>query len=102
MIRRANEKLRVLTILVGTRPSALDPLATSDRPDEAFESAWRGSVKSRLRICFAIIALWTIGIEARLVRLQVVQHDRWLERAENQQQHVVKIAGKRGEIVDRN
>ena len=35
---------------------------------------WRDTIHSRLLVCAAIFACWTVGIEARLVYLQVAQH----------------------------
>jgi cell division protein FtsI (penicillin-binding protein 3) len=63
---------------------------------------WRGTVQSRLIICAAIFACWTVGIEARLVYLQVIQHGEMMARADRQQLRTIKLPAKRGEIVDRN
>ena len=46
--------------------------------------------------------LWAIGIEARLVWLQVGQHDWLASRATRQHRSTVSLAGQRGEILDRN
>jgi cell division protein FtsI (penicillin-binding protein 3) len=48
------------------------------------------------------LVLWVVGIEARLVVLQVVQHDDLVARAERQQMSTVPAPPKRGEIFDRN
>jgi cell division protein FtsI (penicillin-binding protein 3) len=48
------------------------------------------------------LVLWVAGIEARLVVLQVVQHDELVARAERQQMSTVLAPAKRGEIFDRN
>jgi len=45
--------------------------------------------------------LWSVGIEARLVFLQVVRHDDLASRAERQQSRTVEASAKRGEITDR-
>ena len=63
---------------------------------------WRATVRSRLLICAAIFAGWTVGIEARLVYLQVIEHDEMMARADRQQLRTIKLPAKRGEIVDRN
>jgi cell division protein FtsI (penicillin-binding protein 3) len=80
----------------------MDPLGSSDRPDEAFERAWRGRLKTRVLIVVGALALWSIGIEARLVDLQVFQHAEMADRARQQQQQGHDVPAKRGEIVDRN
>ena len=64
-------------------------------------SEWRGRLRSRLGICAVFFALWTAGIEARLVYLQVVEHADMMARANRQQLRTVKLPAKRGEIVDR-
>ena len=48
------------------------------------------------------LVLWVAGIEARLLTLQVVQHDDLVARAERQQMSTVPAPAKRGEIFDRN
>src|ERR1043165_6616777 len=93
--RSSGGRLRALTIMVGRRPARFDPLATTDAPDEAFENRWRHGVKSRIRLVFVLLALWTVGIEARLICLQVVQHEYWFQRAEKQQHQVMTLSGKR-------
>jgi cell division protein FtsI (penicillin-binding protein 3) len=49
-----------------------------------------------------VLVLWVIAIEARLVVLQVVQHDKMVARAERQQTSTIETPAKRGEIFDRN
>lgn len=63
---------------------------------------WHGTIRRRVIVAASLFALWTIGIEARLVQLQVVQHDDLLVRAERQQKRTIAVPGKRGEILDRN
>ncbi|HMI93002.1 MAG TPA: penicillin-binding protein 2, partial [Polyangiales bacterium] len=48
------------------------------------------------------LVLWVIAIEARLVVLQVMQHDKLVARAEKQQTSTIETPAKRGEIFDRN
>ena len=57
---------------------------------------------SRILICAALFAVWTVGIEARLVYLQVVAHADMQIRANRQQIRTIKPPAKRGEILDRN
>ena len=55
----------------------------------------------RLHWLLWVLLLWAGGIFARLVFLQVVQHDVLLAKAESQQQRVVEIEAMRGSILDR-
>jgi cell division protein FtsI (penicillin-binding protein 3) len=48
------------------------------------------------------LVLWALAIEARLVVLQVVQHEQMVARAERQQMSTIDAPAKRGEIYDRN
>ncbi len=77
-------------------------LEPSDRPDAAFEGAWRGQMKTRLLITFGLIVVWAAGVEARLVFLQVVAHDVFVAKARLQQQNVIEAEPARGDILDRN
>lgn len=62
---------------------------------------WRLMLKRRLGVTLGVLALWAAGIEARLVYLQVVDHDELVERAARQQSQTFKPPAKRGDIVDR-
>ena len=64
-------------------------------------SDWRYVIHCRVLVGAAAIALWTAGIEARLIYLQLIQHDALLARAESQQLRTVSAPAKRGEILDR-
>ena len=59
-------------------------------------------LKDRLMVAAAALVLWVVGIEARLIVLQVVQHDDLVARAERQQMSTVPAPAKRGEIFDRH
>jgi cell division protein FtsI (penicillin-binding protein 3) len=59
-------------------------------------------VKRRLALAAAAFLAWSAAIEARLVYLQVVEHDALVAAAERQQSRTVDISAKRGEIVDRD
>jgi cell division protein FtsI (penicillin-binding protein 3) len=48
-----------------------------------------------------VFLAWTAAIEARLVYLQIVQHDELTARAAGQQSRTIETSAKRGEIVDR-
>jgi cell division protein FtsI (penicillin-binding protein 3) len=75
---------------------------TADRVDAAFEAGWRALVRRRAVVAVVLLGCWATVIEARLVHLQVVQHEDLANRATQQQQKVLKPAGPRGDIVDRN
>jgi cell division protein FtsI (penicillin-binding protein 3) len=62
---------------------------------------WRATMKSRLLVCAAALALWTAGIEARLVYLQIIDHAELMARADRQQMRTHVLPAKRGEIFDR-
>jgi cell division protein FtsI (penicillin-binding protein 3) len=49
-----------------------------------------------------VFGLWTFGAEARLVYLQILQHDELAARAERQQKRTITAPAKRGEILDRD
>ncbi len=86
-----------------SRPAALPTLLDlSEGPDPDADSAWRGIVRRRVIVVLAMLALWSAGIQARLVHLQVFEHERYLAKAERQHQGVVTLPGTRGDIVDRN
>jgi cell division protein FtsI (penicillin-binding protein 3) len=65
---------------------------TKTRPDQ-----------SRQRTSFVVlfIVLWMFAVGARLVYLQVFQHDSLSKRARQQQQATFEITGERGLILDR-
>lgn len=62
---------------------------------------WRPVLKSRLLTAAGVLVLWVLAIEARLIVLQVMQHDQMVARAERQQMSTVDAPAKRGEIYDR-
>jgi cell division protein FtsI (penicillin-binding protein 3) len=64
--------------------------------------AWRQTMTSRLLLCAALLAFWTVAIEARLLYLQVYAHAEFTDRANRQQSTTVTLSAKRGEILDRN
>ena len=63
---------------------------------------WRAVMQRRLLVVAGALVLWVAGIEARLIVLQIVQHDELVARAERQQMSTVPAPAKRGEIFDRN
>jgi cell division protein FtsI (penicillin-binding protein 3) len=80
----------------------LDVFQGEDRPDAAFERVWRQRVKQRVLVVLAGMALWIAGVEARLIYLQVVDHDDLVARARRHQEQRVPLEATRGDIVDRH
>lgn len=64
--------------------------------------AWRTTLRTRLVVAAAVLAFWSVAIEARLLYLQVVEHADLSARAERQQNRTIEAPAKRGEILDRN
>jgi cell division protein FtsI (penicillin-binding protein 3) len=62
---------------------------------------WRPTLKRRMAAALALLMAWAIGIEARLVYLQVVRYTDLASRAERQQSRTIEAPAKRGDIVDR-
>ena len=62
---------------------------------------WRVTFTRRVRVAAAIVALWVVGIEARLVHLQVYRHQDLVTRASRQQTNKIEAPAERGDIVDR-
>ena len=63
---------------------------------------WRATIRSRLLFGAAFFLLWAVGIQARLVYLQVHKHADLEARAENQSARTMDISAKRGDILDRH
>jgi cell division protein FtsI (penicillin-binding protein 3) len=63
---------------------------------------WQATLRRRLLVAAALLTLWSVGIEARLVYLQVVRYDDFVAQADNQQTQNVEIPASRGEVRDRN
>jgi cell division protein FtsI (penicillin-binding protein 3) len=63
---------------------------------------WRQTLRSRLFAGAVLFAVWTAGIQARLVYLQVIEHSDMKARADRQHLRTIAAPAKRGEILDRN
>ena len=72
------------------------------RAESAPVQDWRTTVQSRLMVSAVVLALWTAGIEARLLYLQVIQHSDMVARAARQRQNTLEAPARRGDILDRN
>jgi cell division protein FtsI (penicillin-binding protein 3) len=62
---------------------------------------WRITLKRRAAVIAGCLVAWVVGIEARLVYLQVISHADFEARAERQQNRTLDAPAKRGDIVDR-
>ena len=69
---------------------------------DQFDNSWRRTLKRRLAVAAGVLVIWSVAIEARLVYLQVLQHDALLAAAEDQQLETIDLEPKRGDILDRN
>ena len=74
----------------------------AERSDPSFEGVWRSVVKRRALCALALAGIWAAVLEARLVRLQVFQHDALLAEATAQQQSQIKLEALRGDVRDRH
>jgi cell division protein FtsI (penicillin-binding protein 3) len=61
-----------------------------------------GSAISRLTILALVMVGWGCLIFARLISLQVIQHEKYAKRARSQQEAQVEVPAPRGNILDRN
>jgi cell division protein FtsI/penicillin-binding protein 2 len=93
-------RLDLVSRLFNSRPH--DPLETTDRPNEAFDIAWRAHAKFRVLLVLSAVMFWGVGVEARLLFLQVLQHDEYVAKAEGQQINEITELPMRGDIVDRH
>jgi cell division protein FtsI (penicillin-binding protein 3) len=62
---------------------------------------WRATIRSRLLVFASAFVLWTVAIEARLLYLQVWEHQNLVARAEDQQHSTIATPPQRGVIYDR-
>lgn len=88
--------------LVGFTPFEGRAAETTDRPDPQFETEWRPLMKRRVLVVLGLLGFWGVSVEARLVWLQVVQHERLAAEAQKQQADMVYPDAGRGDILDRN
>ena len=80
----------------------IDVLETTDRPDETFHAQWRHTIKRRVLFVLGAIMLWGLVVQARLVWLQVIEHDNYLAAALSQQRRILTMPAPRGDIRDRH
>lgn len=65
---------------------------SKSRPDVSF---------GRALLVAAVIGFWMLAVSARLVYLQVSQHDGLVNRARQQQQNELETSAQRGDLLDR-
>ena len=54
---------------------------------------WRKTLRRRVLVAASILGLWVLGIEARLVYLQIVRHTDLVARAARQQMRTIVAPG---------
>ena len=90
-----------------TRPAGLGRLRSLMRRRGAPRAApsapdWRATIRRRLVVATTLAAIWGVGIEARLVVLQVVDNADLVARAGRQQERTREVPAERGDILDRD
>jgi cell division protein FtsI (penicillin-binding protein 3) len=78
------------------RPDAR-PAAPRETPPD-----WRDVLKRRVLVVAGVLAIWVVGIEARLAYLQIIDHADLVARAGRQQMRTRTAPAKRGDIIDRH
>jgi len=61
----------------------------------------RSRASNRDLLLGGILFLWMVGLAVQLYHLQIIEYGDLLARAKRQQQHMIEVAPKRGEIFDR-
>ena len=69
---------------------------------EADPRAWQQTVRGRVLFAAALFAVWSVAIQARLVWLQVYQHDAMLAEAKALKDRTRTVIPRRGDILDRH
>ena len=62
---------------------------------------WRATMQRRAMVAGAILGLWAVGIEARLIKLQLFDRAELAGRAARQQLRTIPAPARRGDILDR-
>ena len=63
---------------------------------------WREILHSRVRLAACVMVLWGVVIGGRLVQLQVIDHDFYVQRAGDQRERAIETPARRGELLDRD
>jgi cell division protein FtsI (penicillin-binding protein 3) len=61
----------------------------------------RSRASNRDLLLGGVLVLWMVGLGAQLYHLQIIDYGDLLARAQRQQQHMIEVAPRRGEIYDR-
>jgi cell division protein FtsI/penicillin-binding protein 2 len=96
---RPGRRLRAGDVSAVDIPMSARPLPAGDRPGDA---RWRGALRQRIVVVLCGLSLWSVGIEARLIHLQIFRHEDMQARAIQQQHQLFKLIAPRGDLVDRN
>ena len=62
---------------------------------------WRGVLHPRVRVVACLMLVWGVAIAGRLVQLQVVDHESYVELAADRQVRTIETRARRGDILDR-
>ncbi len=65
------------------------------------EKTHRSRATNRDLWLVGLLFLWMVGLAVQLYHLQIINYGELLARAQRQQQHIIEVAPKRGEIFDR-
>ena len=68
---------------------------------EIVPPTWQETLRKRTLVVTIFMGLWIVGIEARLVMLQIVEHADLVARATRQQMTKMDASAMRGDILDR-
>lgn len=98
----ADEVAQTAVRRVIAAPKPLDVLRAVETAGSQFESRWRETIKRRAVLVLGGLGLWTIGVEARLVHLQILRHQEMAALAVRQQKREIPLIPPRGDIVDRH
>lgn len=69
---------------------------------EPVSTPWQPVVRQRVRMAGVLLAMWALGIVARLTVLQVQRHEDFVARAARQRTQTVDVVPQRGDLVDRH
>ena len=72
------------------------------RKSSSSEIDWRVTLRRRIGVAAVLLGIWAVGIEAKLIYLQVFQQDFLAARARQQQEGSVPVPATRGDVLDRN
>jgi cell division protein FtsI (penicillin-binding protein 3) len=75
----------------------MEPRITQARPDKTD----RSHATNRDLLLGGMLLLWMAGLVVQLYHLEIIDYGDLLARAQRQQQHLIEVAPKRGEIFDR-